>query len=218
VQLNTSGNFVRGGRVGDASGAHSYAYPSISANASGEILLGFTAFSPSGFASAAYAFHAAGDPASSMRDPVILKAGEGPYLKTFGHERNRWGDYSITQIDPADDTSFWTIQEYAGTPIGSGDGAGRWSTWWGKVTGADGTPPPPPPFVPPKCVVPNVVGKRTAPARTKIKAGHCRVGRLTYTASTKLRRGRVVKERPAAGKRLANGTRVSLWIGRGPRR
>jgi hypothetical protein len=218
VQLNTAGNFVRGGRVDDASGAHSYAYPSISANASGEILVGFTAFSPSGFASAAYAFHATGDPTSSMRDPVILKAGEGAYLKTFGHGRNRWGDYSITQVDPADDTSLWTIQEYAGTPTGSGDGTGRWSTWWGKVTGAGGPPPPPPPFVPPKCVVPNVVGKRLALAKTKIKAGHCRVGKLTYTTSTKRRKGRVVKERPAAGKRLANGTKVSLWIGRGPRR
>jgi hypothetical protein len=153
-----------------------------------------------------------------MREPVILKAGEGAYLKTFGYGRNRWGDYSITQVDPADDTSLWTIQEYAGTPTGSGDGAGRWSTWWGKVTGAGGPPPPPPPFVPPKCVVPNVVGKRLAPAKTKVRAVHCRVGRVTYTTSTKRRKGRVVKERPAAGKRLANGTKVSLWIGRGPRR
>ena len=75
------------------------------------------------------------DPASSMREPVILKAGEGAYVKTFGRGRNRWGDYSNVQVDPADDSALWTIQEYAGAPIGAGDGAGRWSTWWGKVTG-----------------------------------------------------------------------------------
>jgi hypothetical protein len=217
VELNTVGSFVQGGRVDDASGGRSYAYPSISVNSSGDILLGFSAFSPSGFPSAAYTFHAGADAASSMREPVILKAGEGGYVKTFGRGRNRWGDYSNVQVDPADDGALWTIQEYAGTPVGSGDGAGRWSTWWGKVTGT-GAPPPPPPFVPPKCVVPNVVGRRLAIAKTKIKAGHCRVGKISYAASTKRRKGRVLRERPAAGRRLANGTKVSLVIGRGPRR
>ena len=217
VELNTVGNFVRGGRVDDSSGAHWYAYPSISVNAAGDILLGFTSFSAAGFAGAAYAFHAAADAPSAMRDPVILKAGEGPYLKTYGHGRNRWGDYSNTQVDPADDTSLWTIQEYAGTPVGVGDGAGRWSTWWGRVSGT-ATQPPPPPFAPPKCVVPKVVGQQVARAKTKIKAGHCRVGSIGYARSTVRQRGRVLKQRPAAGKRLASGARVSLVVGRGPRR
>jgi hypothetical protein len=217
VEVNTSGDFVRGGRVDDASGARSYAYPAISVNAGGDILLGFTAFSPSGFASAAYAFHAAADAAGTMREPVILKAGEGPYLKTYGHGRNRWGDYSVAHVDPSDDSSLWTIQEYAGLPLGVGDGAGRWSTWWGKVAGT-GAPAPPPPFVPPKCVVPNVVGKKLAAAKTKIKAGHCRVGTISYATSSKQREGRALRERPAAGKRLANGAKISLVVGRGPRR
>lgn len=218
VELNAAGNFVRGGRVDDPSGARWYAYPTISANANRDVLLGFTAFGPTGFPSAAYAFHGAADAASSMRDPVVLKAGEGPYEKTFGHGRNRWGDYSNVQVDPSDDTSLWTIQEYAGTPLGSGDGSGRWSTWWGKVTGSGAPPPPPPPFIPPKCLVPNVVGQRLAPAKTKVKARHCRVGKISYATSTRKRKGRVLRERPAAGKRLANGTKVSLWVGRGPRR
>ena len=214
VELNTAGNFVRGGRVDDASGASSYAYPSISVNMRGDILVAFTAFSSSGFASAAYTFHSAADPASSMRDPVILKAGEGPYLKTFGQGRNRWGDYSNVQVDPSDDISLWTIQEYAATPVGSGDGAGRWSTWWGRITGS-GTLPP---FVPPKCLVPNVVGQRLATAKTRIRARHCQVGRVTYATSTRLQKGRVLRERPAAGRHLANGARISLLVGRGLRR
>jgi beta-lactam-binding protein with PASTA domain len=28
----------------------------------------------------------------------------------------------------------------------------------------------------------------------------------------------VILERPAAGKRLKNGTKINLWVGRGPRR
>jgi hypothetical protein len=148
-----------------------------------------------------------------MREPVILKSGEGAYVKTYGHGRNRWGDYSNVQVDPSDDSSLWTIQEYAGTPLGSGDGAGRWSTWWGNVNGSGA-----PPFVPPKCVVPNVVGQRLAPAKTKISAGHCRVGTIGYATSTRQRKGRVLRQRPAAGRHLANGAKVNLVLGRGPRR
>jgi hypothetical protein len=217
VELNTAGNFVRGGRVDDPSGSRWYAYPSISVNAGGDILLGFSMFSPSGFASAGYAFHAAADAPSAMRDSVILKAGEGAYLKTYGHGRNRWGDYSNVQVDPSDDASLWTIQEYAAAPVGSGDGAGRWSTWWGKVTGTGAPPPPPPPFVPPQCVVPKVVGKKLAVAKTKIKAGHCHVGKISYATSTARRKGRVLRERPTAGRQLANGAKVNLVVGRGPR-
>jgi hypothetical protein len=69
----------------------------------------------------------------------VLKAGQGAYVKTFGGSRNRWGDYSSTQVDPLDDRSLWTIQEYAGRPVGAGDGSGRWATWWGKVDPAAAT-------------------------------------------------------------------------------
>jgi thermitase len=69
----------------------------------------------------------------------------------------------------------------------------------------------------PPCVVPNVVGRRLAPAKAAIKARHCRVGAVRYLKSAK-RKGRVVRERPAAGTRLGNNARVSLWIGRGLRR
>jgi hypothetical protein len=56
-----------------------------------------------------------------------MKAGEAPYYRTFGGPRNRWGDYSATCVDPVDDTTLWTIQEYAKTPEST------WGTWWGKL-------------------------------------------------------------------------------------
>jgi beta-lactam-binding protein with PASTA domain len=70
----------------------------------------------------------------------------------------------------------------------------------------------------PKCVVPNVVGKPLATAKTKIKKAHCRVGRVTYKLSTKAKMNRVLSETPKPGKRLKNGTRVNLTVGRGGRR
>ncbi|HKG44863.1 MAG TPA: S8 family serine peptidase [Gaiellaceae bacterium] len=78
-------------------------------------------------------------------------------------------------------------------------------------------PPPPPPFRPP-CLVPNVVGQKLPAARAKLRARHCRVGKVAYVKSTKKRKGKVVLEKPRRGRRLGNNAKVNLWIGRGPGR
>ena len=83
--------------------------------------------------------HAGTDPPNSIREPVTLKDGEGPYTKTRGG-LNRWGDYSGAQVDPSDDLTLWTVQEYARIPTGRGDGSGRWGTWWGRVGGGPPLP------------------------------------------------------------------------------
>jgi subtilisin family serine protease len=75
-----------------------------------------------------------------------------------------------------------------------------------------------PAFTPPKCVVPNVVGKKLRVAKARIKARHCRVGKLRYAKSTKRKKGRVLRVKPAAGKHLKNGAKVTLTVGRGSRR
>jgi hypothetical protein len=223
VELDTNGNFVQGGRISDpaatgANGGHWYAFPSLSVNAANDVLVGFSEFQSNDFPDAGYAFRAGGDAANTMRDPVTLKEGEGAYYKTYGGGRNRWGDYSSTQVDPSDDTSIWTVQEYAGAPAGSGDGSGRWSTWWGKVGGGSAPPAPPPPPLTPPCVVPKVIGMRLPAASAKIRSRKCRVGKLTYVKSTRKKKGRVLKETPAAGRRLGNSAKVNLTLGRGPKR
>ena len=70
----------------------------------------------------------------------------------------------------------------------------------------------------PNCVVPNVVGKQLGTAKTKIKKAHCRVGKITYRPSTRAKMNRVLSETPRPGKRLKNGTKVNLAVGRGGRR
>jgi hypothetical protein len=37
-------------------------------------------------------------------------------------------------VDPTDDTSFWTLQEYAKVAV---DGISQWGTWWGKFHPSD---------------------------------------------------------------------------------
>ena len=136
---------VDGGRVEDATATSSnggrwYAYPSITVNKSGAVMLGFSEFESDDFADAGYAFRLASDAAGTMRDPVIYKEGEDYYEKTFSGPRNRWGDYSHTVVDPSNDRDMWTIQEYAATRVGAGTGINdsRWGTWWAKVTAPAG--------------------------------------------------------------------------------
>jgi thermitase len=70
----------------------------------------------------------------------------------------------------------------------------------------------------PPCVVPNVRGKKLGAASATIKGRHCKVGRVAYVKSTKKKKGKVVRESPAPGRRLGNNAKVNLWLGKGPHR
>jgi hypothetical protein len=143
TKIDTSGNFVEGGRIEDATatasnGGEWYAYPSIAVNKFNEILIGFSQFSSAQHPAAGYVFRSRVGGAV-MGDPLIYKAGEDYYHKTFTGARNRWGDYSSTQVDPSDDTSLWTLQEYGMSRSGTddttaGSNSSRWSTWWASLT------------------------------------------------------------------------------------
>jgi hypothetical protein len=80
-------------------------------------------------------------------------------------------------------------------------------------------PPPPAPVrkVAPRCVVPKVVRKTLRTARRMLVRAHCRVGTVRRARSRSIRRNRVVSQRPRAGRRLRNGTRINLVVSRGRR-
>jgi hypothetical protein len=78
-------------------------------------------------------------------------------------------------------------------------------------------PPPPPPATIADCVVPRVVGKTLAVARSTIASRHCALGRVTKTYSS-ARKGRVVRQSPLAGARRPAGTRVNVAVSRGKRK
>ena len=140
TQLNTAGAVLQGGRVDDptataTNGGKWYAYSSIGVNANNDVLLGFSEFESDGFADAGYTYRDHTDAAGTMRDPVIYKAGEDCYSKDFASGRNRWGDFSHTMVDPTDDCSLWTIEEYAKlqAPPTVGGSTSKWGTWWARV-------------------------------------------------------------------------------------
>ena len=69
-----------------------------------------------------------------------------------------------------------------------------------------------------KCKVPRVLGLKLAKARTKIRKAHCRLGKVKKKFSTRRKKGKVIAQKPRAGKQLKAGSKVALTIGRGPRR
>ncbi len=105
------------GRISDES--RWYYYPSIAVNAVGDVGIGFSGSSATEFAGAYYTARNASDAPGMMQPVGLLKAGLDSYTQ------DRWGDFSATVVDPIDDSTLWTVQEYAGT-------SNRWGTWWGK--------------------------------------------------------------------------------------
>jgi beta-lactam-binding protein with PASTA domain len=62
-----------------------------------------------------------------------------------------------------------------------------------------------------------VFHKTLAKAKTKIRQHHCKVGKVTRKASSNHLKGKVIKQSPKAGRRLANGRKVNLTVGKGGR-
>jgi hypothetical protein len=113
-----------------------YYYPSVAVNLAGDVAIGFSgsSSSPPEYAGAYYTARRAADPPNTMHPVTLLRSGKASYFKTFSGRDNRWGDFSATVVDPADDTTFWTLQEIASTPVVTPAGAilDRWATWWGS--------------------------------------------------------------------------------------
>ena len=118
-EINASGpSLVQMGTVSDTS-LHYY-FPGIAANAAGDVVLGFSGSNSSQYAGAYFTGRLSTDPSGEMAAPVQYEAGTGSINHVDGYGRNRWGDYSVSTLDPSDSATLWTIQ-----------GVGRTSNKWG---------------------------------------------------------------------------------------
>jgi hypothetical protein len=89
-------------------------------------------------------------------------------------------------------------------------------------TVASSPPPPPPPAAPLKppveCVVPALRGKTLRAARRALAHRHCALGARRWAHSRKVRRGRVLSQRPRPGAHRPRGARVNVTLSSGRRR
>jgi uncharacterized repeat protein (TIGR01451 family) len=80
----------------------------------GHAAMGLSAAGANEYANAAACGRLAGDATNTMRTPSLYTAASTPYnpRDRNGNPINRWGDYSYTCLDPDDDMTMWTIQEF----------------------------------------------------------------------------------------------------------
>jgi hypothetical protein len=136
IDPNTT-NVLQRGLVDDPTGSRFFAFPSIAVNKHEDVLLGYSSFEDTQYASGSYSFRTFFDLPDTMQPESPLHAGDACYFKDLNAvpSRNRWGDYSATVVDP-DETKLWTLQEYAAF---SDPGAlvaeyrDKWGTWWGML-------------------------------------------------------------------------------------
>jgi hypothetical protein len=110
--------------------------PSIAVDQNGNTAIGYSTSSPSIFPSIRYAGRLAGDSLNNLaQGEAVMFAGSGSQNGDCGgFPCARWGDYTMTTIDPSDGMSFWHVNEYY-TTTGL-----NWITGIGKFSLAGAVP------------------------------------------------------------------------------
>ncbi len=101
----------------------------------GDLAIGYSASSSSIYPAVRYSGRVSTDPLGTLESEASIIEGTGAQTNGL----HRWGDYSSLRIDPADDCTFWYINQYL-----KSSGAFNWSTRIGsfKFSGCSGTPTP----------------------------------------------------------------------------
>lgn len=94
-----------------ASTPTNYFIPSCAVSGQGHMALACSAASANEFAEIVAAGRFATDTLGTIRAPTVVQTSTTPYDVGSQNPR-RWGDYSIVSVDPNDDMTFWTVQEY----------------------------------------------------------------------------------------------------------
>jgi len=111
---------------------------SIAVDNAGDTVIGYSTSSSTAFPGIRYAGRLSSDPPSNLgQGEATMFSGGGSESDTNG----RWGDYSMTTVDPSDGMTFWHVNEYEATT-----GSFNWHTRIGSFNfvggGASPTPSP----------------------------------------------------------------------------
>jgi hypothetical protein len=110
-----------------------YWMPSLMVSGQGHMMIGSSAAGILEYINAAVAGRLADDPPGTLRMPILYTASNAAYNvppDSPGGVR-RWGDYTFTSLDPCDDMTIWTIQQFTVAP-----------NLWGVQVGKVLAPPP----------------------------------------------------------------------------
>ena len=118
---------------------------SIGMDHQGNIAAGYSTSSAASFPSLAYAGRLASDPLNTFgQGEAQLWAGAGAQnVALYLPPASRWGDYTHLSVDPADDCTFWYVNQYYGVEGTTSPGA-PWRTRIGSFKFSQCTPLAPP--------------------------------------------------------------------------
>jgi hypothetical protein len=85
--------------------------PSIAVDASGDVIINFTASGPNMYPGDYYVFQGGHDPTGSFSAPILYQASTG-FFNSGATGVQRWGVNSSATVDPNHSNSFWISNEY----------------------------------------------------------------------------------------------------------
>jgi hypothetical protein len=113
--VRQSGTVFTSGSPGSLT-QRSYWMPSLVVSGQGTVLLGSSTAGASEFINTAFTTRLSSDPAGQMNVPTQFTSSSTAYNPAGDDGSSagvrRWGDYSFTSLDPADDQTMWTIQQF----------------------------------------------------------------------------------------------------------
>ncbi|HND52088.1 MAG TPA: Ig-like domain-containing protein, partial [Pirellulaceae bacterium] len=121
------------GNVGgeDISSNVSTSYATVAVDPAGNMAIGFAASGPAMYGGYYYATRSPSDAPGTLRTARAVSEGQSVYDYGGGAAGNRWGDYSATVLDPADNATFWVYGQYARAHDLTLD-VPRYGTRWGS--------------------------------------------------------------------------------------
>lgn len=115
--LTTAPTLVQSGTVFDSAATNPLAYwmPTVVVSGQGHAYMGFSSAGAAASANAAATVRWSGDPFGTTQPVTTYTASATAYNPpgdSGGAGGRRWGDYSYTSLDPEDDMTAWTIQQF----------------------------------------------------------------------------------------------------------
>ncbi len=137
--LSTTPSLIQSGTLYTSAASNPLYYwnPSIAVSGQENVAIGSSYAGANDYAGIAYSGRLSTDASGSIQPATFMAASSGyhPYALSFPPYYYRWGDFSTTDVDPNDNMTMWTIQEYTdSTPVSV--------TWGVRVTQLKAPPPP----------------------------------------------------------------------------
>ncbi|MFH0736837.1 MAG: YCF48-related protein [bacterium] len=102
-----------------------HSYPAVAVDNNNNVAITYSRSATTEYAGAFFTTKPA--TSNTLTGSKPLKTGNGYYYKTFGGDRNRWGDYNGAWVDPSVDGKIYLLTEYVSS-------ANTWGSWIGELT------------------------------------------------------------------------------------